>query len=42
MLKTADHNIFFRPPDSLCAEYPDVPVVREHSELLAHIEALSS
>ncbi|MFP6886597.1 MAG: bifunctional phosphoserine phosphatase/homoserine phosphotransferase ThrH [Opitutales bacterium] len=42
MLKTADHCIFFRPPDSLAAEYPDIPVAREHPELLALIEALSS
>ena len=42
MLKTADHCIFFRPPDSLAAEYPDVPVAREHPELLAYIKALSS
>ena len=42
MLKTADHCIFFCPPESLAAEYPDVPVAREHPELLAHIEALSS
>ena len=42
MLKTADHCIFFRPPDSLAADYPDVPMAREHPELLAHIESLSS
>ena len=42
MLKTAAHSIFFRPPNPLAAEYTDVLVAREHSELLAHIEALSS
>ena len=41
MLETADHCILFRPPDSLAIEHPEFPVVREHHELLAHIEALS-
>ncbi len=41
MLKTADHCILFRPPDSLANEHPEFLVVREHHELLAHIEALS-
>ena len=39
MLKTADHCIFFRPPDSLVEEYPGVPAVREHPDLLAKIQA---
>lgn len=42
MLKTADHCIFFRPPDSLVQEYPDVPSAQEHSDLLAKIQAVST
>lgn len=42
MLKTADHCIFFRPPESLVQEYPDVPTAQEHPDLLAKIQAASS
>ena len=32
MLKTAEHCIFFRPPHSLAANYPEVPIAKEHSD----------
>jgi hypothetical protein len=42
MLKTAEHCIFFRPPHSLAADYPEVPIAKEHHELLSLIEDCSS
>ncbi len=42
MLKTADHCIFFRPPDSLLNEYPDMPLAGNHRELLGQIKSCSS
>ena len=42
MLKTADHCIFFRPPDSLLNEYPDMPLACNHRELLGQIKSCSS
>lgn len=38
MLQTADAGIFFRPPESITSEFPDIPVTREYSELLSEIE----
>ena len=38
MLKTADAGIFFRPPDTIIDEFPQIPVTREYSELLTAIE----
>jgi len=42
MLKTADHCIFFRPPDSLLNEYPAMPLAGNHRELLGQIKSCSS
>ncbi|MBU62621.1 MAG: bifunctional phosphoserine phosphatase/homoserine phosphotransferase ThrH [Opitutae bacterium] len=42
MLKTAEHCIFFRPPHSLAADYPEVPIAKEFHELLSLIEDCSS
>ena len=42
MLKTADHCIFFRPPDSLLNEFPDMPLAYDHRELLGQIKSCSS
>lgn len=38
MLKTADRCIFFNPPASLVAEYPDMTVARDYSQLLSFID----
>lgn len=38
MLKTADRCILFNPPASLIAEYPDMAVAREYSQLLTFID----
>ena len=34
MLQEADAGFFFRPPDSICSEYPQFPVTRSYSELM--------
>ncbi len=39
MLKAADHAILFRPPDSLRAAEPGLPVTHTHAELRAALEA---
>ena len=39
MLQSADHGILFRPPETLVAAEPDMPVTRTHEELKAAIEA---
>ena len=38
MLKTADRCILFDPPASLVAEYPDMAVARDYSQLLSFID----
>ena len=38
MLKTADRCILFDPPASLVAEYPDMTVARDYSQLLSFID----
>lgn len=38
MLQTADHGIFFRPPETIKGEFPDVPAVETHEELGKKIE----
>ena len=38
MLKTADRCILFNPPASLAAEYPDMAVAREYSQLLSFVD----
>jgi len=38
MIQTADHGIFFRPPQSLIDEYPDTPVANTYEELKKLIE----
>ena len=37
MLKEADHGIFFRPPEGIIREFPDIPVTETYKELLAEI-----
>ena len=37
MLKTADRCILFNPPSSLVAEYPDMAVARDYSQLLSFV-----
>lgn len=34
MLQEADAGFFFKPPDSICSEYPQFPVTRSYSELM--------
>ena len=34
MLQEADAGFFFRPPDSICSEYPQFPVTRSYAELM--------
>ncbi|MDE0146728.1 MAG: bifunctional phosphoserine phosphatase/homoserine phosphotransferase ThrH [Nitrospira sp.] len=34
MLQEADAGFFFRPPDSICSEYPQFPVTRSYPELM--------
>jgi phosphoserine/homoserine phosphotransferase len=34
MLKTADKGFFFRPPENIIKEFPDLPVSRTYSQLL--------
>lgn len=41
MLQCADHQILFRPPDSLVREHPDLAVVHNHKDLLQKIESLA-
>jgi phosphoserine / homoserine phosphotransferase len=38
MLKTADRCILFNPPASLVADYPDMALAREYSQLLSFID----
>ncbi len=38
MLKTADRCILFNPPASLVAEYPDMTVARDYSQLLSFVD----
>jgi len=40
MIQSADHGIFFRPPQSLIEAYPETPVATTHAELRARIEAV--
>jgi len=39
MIKTADKGLFFRPPQSIVDENPNIPVAMEHKELLSQILA---
>ncbi len=39
MIRTADVGAFFRPPESITAENPDIPVFTEHSRFLEFIRA---
>lgn len=34
MLKAADRGFFFRPPENIVKEFPDIPVAKTHRELL--------
>lgn len=40
MIKEADHGFFFSPPDSVIAEFPDIPVTRNYAELKTMIRSL--
>jgi phosphoserine/homoserine phosphotransferase len=40
MLQTADAGIFFRPPETITAEFPQFPVTRTHVELLREIDRI--
>jgi phosphoserine/homoserine phosphotransferase len=42
MLKEADAGIFFRPPASIAAEFPQFPVTQEYPELRAAIDAAAA
>lgn len=37
MLLEADQRVLFRPPANVCADYPDIPVVRAYDDLLLQI-----
>jgi phosphoserine/homoserine phosphotransferase len=41
MLQCADHQILFRPPESLAREHPDLAVVQDHEDLLKKIEGFA-
>lgn len=38
MLREADQGFFFRPPEKITGEFPELPVAREYSELLQLLE----
>jgi phosphoserine/homoserine phosphotransferase len=40
MLQTGDRGIFFRPPDSITAEFPQFPVTTTYEELTREIDAI--
>jgi len=42
MLKTANHCMFFNPPDQLVQEYPDMPVGRNYEQLMSFIDQPNS
>jgi phosphoserine/homoserine phosphotransferase len=35
MIQAADHGFFFKPPEAVAAEYPDISVTRDYDELRA-------
>lgn len=39
MIQAADNGFFFKPPDTVVDEYPDIPVTRNYDELKAMIES---
>lgn len=39
MIQEADQGFFFNPPDSMVADYPQIPVTRNYQELKARISA---
>jgi phosphoserine / homoserine phosphotransferase len=41
MLAAADAGILFRPPDTIAAEFPQFPVMREYDELRCHIQEMA-
>jgi phosphoserine / homoserine phosphotransferase len=40
MLAAADAGILFRPPDTIAAEFPQFPVMREYDELRCHVQRM--
>ncbi len=40
MIQAAHHGFFFRPPDSVVADFPNIPVTRDYAELQVMIESL--
>lgn len=38
MLKEANHGIFFKPPEGITNEFPEIPVAESYTELLAEID----
>ncbi|MCG8568062.1 MAG: bifunctional phosphoserine phosphatase/homoserine phosphotransferase ThrH [Desulfobacterales bacterium] len=40
MIQSANKGFFFRPPESVTTDFPDVPIVREYSELKTMLESL--
>jgi phosphoserine/homoserine phosphotransferase len=40
MIQAADHGFFFKPPETVAAEYPDISVTRDYDELRAMLSRL--
>ena len=40
MLQTAEHGILFRPPKSVVAEFPELPITHHYNEIRAVLEPL--
>jgi phosphoserine/homoserine phosphotransferase len=40
MIQAADHGFFFKPPESVITDYPDIPVTQNYDELKAMLKSL--
>jgi phosphoserine/homoserine phosphotransferase len=40
MIQAADQGFFFKPPESVVAEFPDIPVTRDYEDLKAMLVRL--
>jgi len=40
MIQAADHGFFFKPPETVVEEYPDIPVTRDYDELKAMLSRM--
>jgi len=40
MIQAADHGFFFKPPESVVTDYPQIPVTRSYDELKSMLETL--